>query len=741
VKITGYADHLSVAAGRSLTFRVSSEATSYRARLVRLIHGDRNPLGPGFKHEVCASNIEGEYPGRPQPIHIGSYARIPDHPVLRVVTDFAFTCWLWPTARRERLQVLLSRGENQLSLYLDAAGHLGVSVRGAPCVRTQAPLRLREWCFVSLRFSAEDRNMTLGCTPASYWPDARAECVTATLPVSNPWPHQGDLLFAAEDCAAAGVGNHYNGKLESPRLFSRALRNDELAAIENSAAHAFLPGCAAAWNFSLESRGAQILDSSANSLHGQLFNLPARAMTGHGWTGEEDNFRRAPGHYGAIHFHEDDLDDARWEASFTLDVPELTRSGIYAVHLSSELGEDFVPFVITPGGSGPRARVVFLVPTMTYLAYGNEAIANRPDIKDMMRVAGITGAAPYPSQQEDKFIVAHRLLSCYDIHSDGSGVCYSTKRRPLLNMRPYYLMPLHGLAVRPGGAAHLLTADLYITDWLESQGIAFDVVTDDELDAQGAALLSPYQTVITGSHPEYFTQTMFDAVEAYCRDGGRLMYLGGNGFFIVTSLTPERHAIETRRSRTARAWTSQPGEEFHNTSGELGGPWKYRARPAQRLVGVGTTAVGYTSGRGYQRTEASRGTHVSWIFANVKEECIGAFPNLIYGDGAAAWEIDRADHALGTPGHAVVLATARIDDDSYQQIVDELEAAGGHTGGSVNPNVRADLVYLDYPNGGAVFSVGSCFWAGALSYNGYDNNVSRVTGNVLRRFMGSDETP
>ena len=28
------------------------------------------------------------------------------------------------------------------------------------------------------------------------------------------------------------------------------------------------------------------------------------------------------------------------------------------------------------------------------------------------------------------------LLSLYDLHSDQSGVCYSSSRRPLLNLRP-----------------------------------------------------------------------------------------------------------------------------------------------------------------------------------------------------------------------------------------------------------------------------------------------------------------
>jgi N,N-dimethylformamidase len=38
-----------------------------------------------------------------------------------------------------------------------------------------------------------------------------------------------------------------------------------------------------------------------------------------------------------------------------------------------------------------------------------------------------------------------------------------------------------------------------------------------------------------------------------------------------------------------------------------------------------------------------------------------------------------------------------------------------------------------------VFSTGSIAWCGSLSHNGYANNVARITGNVLRRFL--DPTP
>ncbi|MHA1570174.1 MAG: N,N-dimethylformamidase beta subunit family domain-containing protein, partial [Alphaproteobacteria bacterium] len=49
--------------------------------------------------------------------------------------------------------------------------------------------------------------------------------------------------------------------------------------------------------------------------------------------------------------------------------------------------------------------------------------------------------------------------------------------------------------------------------------------------------------------------------------------------------------------------------------------------------------------------------------------------------------------------------------------------------------VRADLIFFETSSGGAVFSTGSIAWCGSLSHNGYDNNVARIMGNVLRRFL------
>jgi N,N-dimethylformamidase len=41
---------------------------------------------------------------------------------------------------------------------------------------------------------------------------------------------------------------------------------------------------------------------------------------------------------------------------------------------------------------------------------------------------------------------------------------------------------------------------------------------------------------------------------------------------------------------------------------------------------------------------------------------------------------------------------------------------------------------VEYPHDGAVFSSSSITWDGSLSYNKYDNTVSKVTANVLKKF-------
>jgi N,N-dimethylformamidase len=48
--------------------------------------------------------------------------------------------------------------------------------------------------------------------------------------------------------------------------------------------------------------------------------------------------------------------------------------------------------------------------------------------------------------------------------------------------------------------------------------------------------------------------------------------------------------------------------------------------------------------------------------------------------------------------------------------------------------VKADITFFETQSGGAVFSTGSISYAGSLSYNNYNNDICKITTNVLKRF-------
>ena len=64
MEIVGYSDRLSVTAGRTqIRFMVSSRGDRFEAAVVRLVHGDDNPIGPGFIEEELDTDIRGFVPG------------------------------------------------------------------------------------------------------------------------------------------------------------------------------------------------------------------------------------------------------------------------------------------------------------------------------------------------------------------------------------------------------------------------------------------------------------------------------------------------------------------------------------------------------------------------------------------------------------------------------------------------------------------------------------------------------
>ena len=149
-----------------------------------------------------------------------------------------------------------------------------------------------------------------------------------------------------------------------------------------------------------------------------------------------------------------------------------------------------------------------------------------------------------------------------------------------------------------------------------------------------------------------------------------------------------------------------------------------------QLVGVGFAAQGFDRAAPYRRTPASFSGRASWIFDGV--EAADVVGDYGVGRGAAGQEIDRFDERLGSPRHGVILAYSDEHSPEMLRTKEELLATRPVV---ADPRIRADMVFFETPSGGAVFSVGSIAWYGALAHEGGDNDIARITSNVLDRFV------
>ncbi len=740
MKVVGYTDPMSAAPGDNVRFMVSCTEPTYRADIVKLRSCGENSDDPRFKFTQVSTSVSGEYPGRDQAIEIGSYVSVPDAAPLRLTGAFPIAAWIYPTTPDAGAQGIVTKwsdGDGDgYGLFIDEAAGLSLWVgdgRGSvEKLSTGEPLQAGEWYFVAGSFDPAERRLSVYQRPLSRW---RASERLWAVRDSGQFPGIAGgglpLLIAAywriDSSGSPTAAGLFNGKIDGPRIFDRALAEAEVEALSGDEPPAGLEDEAiAAWDFSREISSQTVIDASSNRRHGLAINMPMRGVTGHNWSGRETDFKRAPQEYGAIYFHDDDLDDAGWDADFELDIPSDLKSGIYAARLRVDEFEDYVPFFVRAPRGSATAPVLFLAPTFTYIAYANEHFYDRP-----RAVAPNVNREIYADQYD--YVKSNRLGSLYDHHPDGTGHAYSSRLVPTVTLRPMYYN-------RGCNAPFLFSADLHLTDWLEERGYDYDVATDEDLHAEGADLLSRYSVVLTGTHPEYYTESMLDGLEGYLGNGGRLMYLGGNGFYWVTSIDPERpHVIEIRRRQGTRMWEAALGEFHHSTTGESGGLWRYRGRAPQRLVGIGFAGQGVDAGTPYHRRPDSFEPRAAFIFEGIDdEEPIGDHPSEVLDTGAAGLELDRYDFALGTPPHALILASSSGHSSVYQRTVEEVHLMDGRQGAPDDADVRADLLFFETDRGGAVFSVGSITWCASLSYNTYENNVSRITGNVLNRFL-SDE--
>ena len=709
--IMGYAQALSVRPGARLGFHVSSALASLDAQVVRLDQPDAVLDWP-VSFAPAPLQVQG--------FTLGSWL---DVPLAGSAGWLSFDLML--TLASDPRTLFATEG---VACVYGPDGRLTLAA-GGRSVHVEATLPLNAWMAVRFEWTASHQCVRIeqGATRLVDLSCASMGAPVNGIRIATDWQCQGPTLDARVatiagdahdggdggdggdgDVARAARSNHdardtrdtRDTRHPSDRSLAPA-HQPHIASHARDASHAS-PAGPSSWPLPI---GYQ---QTASDIGGGrpalgIRGAPTWAVRGPAWTGEFHDPRSAPEHYAALHLHHDDKPAFEWPETHALSIPELAPSGVYALRLtgagpSSDACADIF-FVVLPARDA--SAPVFLLPTLTYQAYANEALPE----------------ALYPWLLEDP---GHRAaqqngwLSLYDCHADGSGVSLATWPCPWTTTREDYRYPLCG-------GPHGLPIDLHMLQFFARQGIAVEVITDHDLH-RDPQLLAGRAGIITGSHPEYWTTAMLDGLDAYLDTGGHLAYLGGNGFYWVSALADDGTLEVRRGQRGVRTWESAPGENHLSMGGEPGGLWRWRGRPEHRLLGVGTAAMGFTRAQPYVRTSRSYDPAWAWVFEGIEGHSINGAGILL--DGAAGYEIDRTSEYWGTPPDTVVLACASSFDASYELDTGELEPADG-------PRRRADLCIRHTPGGGWVFAAGSVCWGGALPAGGESNAVGRLTLNLL----------
>ena len=482
---------------------------------------------PKKELEDITSIPKGSIKGKFQYARSGSYAEVKDWWTSSSQEGLEVSLYFQPyLLKAGHLQSIISTldvpSSSGFAILINAEGALTLWIGTRAGIKefptTFKPVRKR---WVAVRLILNGSTFSLALEPIPYVAEKTPPAlhVEDTLPSPLKLSSKCSLLLAGSyaetptsELPFRRVTAFFNGRIDSPMVKSLGPKGRTLVR----------------YDFARNIAEDTILDVSGAGNHGILVNAPTRAIRGYNWDGTETDWTKAKYGYGAIHFHEDDLDDAAWETDFTITVPPNARSGIYAVEVISTNGKtsDMISFIVRPTKETTAkldAKVALVLSTFTYLAYANE------QLNDTSRSSsGGTGAKLYtgsPIPTEDFYRKERRLdlgLSTYDVHNDGSGTVFSSSKRPMLNFKPGYLS--YGLA-RP----RELSAESMMVGFLERENIPYDVVTDHDLHLHGVSALTAYNTAITGCHPEYPTMESYNAYEHFAKRGGNLMYLGGNG--------------------------------------------------------------------------------------------------------------------------------------------------------------------------------------------------------------------
>jgi N,N-dimethylformamidase len=753
----GYASKWTVRSGDELDIMVSTvdKDRNFNASLVKVINGDDlTRYHSMFSAPEIDASFSGEYQGKVQPLNLGSYIHVKETGKLDRLESFSAAAWVYPTfdpteytppdldnidpfspptlniAEKINNQTIVSRYDETtktgwaLQLNKDYQLEFLASDGSGGISRFHTEEKINDWAWTYVAFSY-DKNAGKLNVYAMEKPYAPGDQFTArTLKQTGQLDvvvQKGPLRIAATRAGAGAArsdlekpGAVFSGRIQDVRIAKRAMSEQELDQLSaEQAPKKLAKALVADFDFAQGIKSRAITDISSSKLKGELVNVGERAVRGRFWDSSSIQWTDNPDNYDAISFYPDDLYDAQWSPSFSYQIPKNLDSGIYAVKLTSQGFSDYIPFFVVAPKGKPQAKLAVWVSDYNYLAYSNMSI-------------GVTAAKNYPGQnlsnRDSRFLLANLEYATggvYNQHIDGNYYIYGSRLRPELGTKV------------SGQIVYNFVADTHITALLEHDGIEYDIITDELLDREGIEVLNQYQAIISSTHHEYVTGASIEQIGEYTANGGRFLYAGANGFFWAVAENPAFPGVLESRNFSAIG-------DRYLTNGTKGGLMVETGRLYGSIVGTETSAMIFNGSSGYRKEDAAKNPRAAWIFEGTKEGDVfgdGYGIDKVYG-GVVGFEVDRYNAGNGVPRHALVLATNEPLKPKIEDVqLGTLPLSIVYHPAEGEPWGQANIVFFETPQGGAVFATGSIAWMGSVVANNFDNDVSTITRNVIKRFL------
>ena len=714
----------SIAAGEEIEFRVSS-SVPYDLSVVQLGADPENR-----EKDSVLKRLRVEQP-QSQPIHPGSYVHVAKGlPNERRLSQLTLECWIRPFSLNgwqglitqhdypDSCGIGLFLSEGRVAFMTDAGGaHNPASLH-----QTEPGLiKAQRWHHVVASWDGKKKRIYVDGKLAGEFRFNAAV-----------WPGRTALRIGAYGSSGA-ASSFYNGDVAMCAVYGRALNEDQikqrfadrgLTAPKDE----HLLGC---WSFK-EERGTRVADATSHGRDGRIINRGTWMIGGPSFDATKigrhdqdyDPTKDAKRGHG-LRLAADELYNARWNVNHRFRIPTDAKSGAYAGRFDFKLNGKpmryFVTFIVRRPESRPKAPLLVLVSSSTWLAYNSAPFpVNHGWGLINMGTGGLASSHPGAPK-----------YSCYSDHRNGQPTYKVGMKVPWPAAGP-------NKTYIGFGYSHLLRGERFLHLWLDKHGYDYDVITDHDLD-RNPDVLKGYKAVWINGHSEYWSAPAYDGLNDYLKAGGAAIVTSGNTMFWRVSFDDTGEVMECRKfgKGIGGRRNAKVGELYHSHDFKRGSLMRFCGYPAWKLVGLECIGWGGGNFNSYTVDNASH-------FLFNKPHKVGLSNGEAFGfvtgkKGAVGHEYDvrlstllkaTAKLAPGLKGltEPEGITTIASSRDGRNVLDYNGESHRKRVGGE---GAIAEIIYWERPQGGRVFHTGAI----ATAWSAYhDEKVGLLLRNVLHHF-------